>query len=168
MRIILFSIYCIFSSTQFLFGQADSLQQQINEQVWKPFIKGFSTNDNELFSSVHSKEVMRVMQDDERIIGYEEYFLPVPDSIKAKWGNWKRQIELRFIQRIAADGKAFETGYYKTTSTKEDTGETRVGYGKFHVLLRKENGTWKILMDADANNSTDEKVFSSAKPMENK
>jgi len=34
------------------------------------------------------------------------------------------------------------------------------------VLLRKENGTWKILMDADANEKTDETVFLSAQPME--
>jgi len=146
--------------------QSDSLQRQINEQVWKPFIKGFSTSNNELFSSVHSKDVMRVMQDNENIIGYEEYFRPVPDSIKAKWGKWKQQIELRFIQRIAAGDKAFETGYYKTTSTNEETNEIRTGYGKFHVLLRKENNVWKILMDAYAYENTDEKVFLSAKPME--
>jgi len=30
------------------------------------------------------------------------------------------------------------------------------------VLLRKEGGVWKILMDADANEKTDETVFLSA------
>jgi hypothetical protein len=46
------------------------------------------------------------------------------------------------------------------------TGEKRTGYGKFHVLLRKENGTWKILMDADANEKTDEVVFMTGNPMD--
>jgi len=147
------------------FSQSDSLQKQINEQVWKPFIKAFNSNDNEAFSAVHSKDVVRVMQDDKQIIGYSEYFKKVPDSIKAKWRDWKKNIELRFLQRIASADKAFEVGYYKSSSTNTVTGEKRTGYGKFHVLLRKENGTWKILMDADANENTDEAVFMTGSPM---
>jgi len=147
-------------------AQQDSLQLQINEQVWKPFIKAFNTNDNKLFSSVHSKEVIRVEQDDSRIIGYDEYFKPVPDSILLKWGRWKKNIELRFVQRIAGNDKAFEVGYYKTTSTNMDNNVTRTGYGKFHVLLRKEDGTWKILMDADAHEGTNETIFLTGAEME--
>ena len=148
------------------FSQADSLQKEINEQVWKPFIKAFDNSDDEAFSAVHSKEVIRVIQDDNRVMGYNEYFQKIPDSIKAKWGNWKKNIELRFVQRIASKDKAFEVGYYKTSSTNAVTGEKRSGYGKFHVLLRKENGVWKILMDADASEKTDEAIFLSGKPME--
>lgn len=149
-----------------VFSQSDSLQKQINEQVWKPFIKAINSGDNDALSEVHSKEVARVMQDDGKIIGYSEYFKKIPDSIKAKWSDWKSNIELRFLQRIASADKAFEIGYYKTTSTNSKTGEKRTGYGKFHVLLRKESGTWKILMDADANEKTDEAVFIKAQPME--
>jgi hypothetical protein len=45
-------------------------------------------------------------------------------------------------------------------------GEQRNGLGEFHVLLRKENGVWKILMDADANEKTDETVFLSGQLMQ--
>ncbi len=148
------------------FSQTGNLQKEINEQVWKPFIKAFNNNDNEAFSAVHSKEVIRVSQDDNQIIGYAEYFKKVPDSVKTKWKDWKRDIELRFLQRIASGDKAFEVGYYKSSSTNTVTGEKRTGYGKFHVLLKKENGSWKILMDADANEKTDEVVFMTARPME--
>ena len=148
------------------FPQNNSLQKQINEQVWKPFIKAFNNDDNEGFRKVHSTDLIRVIQDDNRVLGYTEYLQPVADSIKANWANWKRNIELRFIQRIASDGKAFETGYYKTTTNNIKTGEIRVSYGKFHVLLRTENGTWKILMDQDAKEDADEKRFQLAEPME--
>ncbi|HEV8508005.1 MAG TPA: nuclear transport factor 2 family protein [Chitinophagaceae bacterium] len=148
------------------FSQTGNFQKEINEQVWKPFIKAFNNDDNEAFKAVHSKEVARVIQDDNRILAYDEYFRKVPDSEKAKWANWKKNIELRFIQRIASADKAFEVGYYKSTSTNATTGEKRTGYGKFHVLLRKENGVWKILMDADANEKTDEAIFLSGKSME--
>ena len=162
-----FSSVCLFLLLwHFSFSQSNSLQKEINEQVWKPFIKAIINDDNEKLSAVHSKEVTRVIQDDNQILGYNEYFKKIPDSIKAKWKDWKRDIELRFLQRIASADKAFEVGYYKTSSTNAVTGEKRIGYGKFHVLLRKENGAWKILMDADANEKTDETVFLKAVPME--
>ncbi|HEV8286660.1 MAG TPA: hypothetical protein VGQ09_20265 [Chitinophagaceae bacterium] len=148
------------------FTQTDSLQKEINEQVWKPFIKAFNSSDDKAFSAVHSKDVIRVIQDNNQVMGYDQYFKKIPDSMKAKWANWKKNIELRFMQRIASKDKAFEVGYYKSTSTNTLTGEKRTGFGKFHVLLRKENGVWKILMDADAYDKTDETVFLSGKPME--
>ncbi len=148
------------------FSQKASLQNEIDEQVWKPFIRAFDHDDNDAFRAIHSKDVTRVIQDENRLLGYDEYLKKIPDSLKAKWADWKKNIELRFIQRIASNDRAFEVGYYKTTSTNAVTGEKRIGYGKFHVLLRKENGAWKILMDADANEKTDETVFLSAQPME--
>ena len=54
----------------------------------------------------------------------------------------------------------------KSTSINPVTGEQRIGFGKFHVLRRKENGVWKILMDADAHENTDERIFLTGKPME--
>ena len=148
------------------FSQSDSLQREIDEQVWKPFIKSFNSGDDLTFRAVHSKDVIRVLQDDNKVLGYDQYFHEIPDSIKIKWRNWKKDIELRFIQRIASAGKAFEVGYYRTISTNVVTGEKRTSFGKFHVLLRKENGSWKILMDADAHEKTDETVFLTARPME--
>jgi ketosteroid isomerase-like protein len=151
---------------QLAFSQTDIWQKEINDQVWKPFVQAFSNGNDEAFRAVHSRDVIRVIQDDNKVMGYEEYFKKVPDSVKAKWKDWKKNIELRFIQRIASDDKAFEVGYYKTTSTNTVTGQKRTGYGKFHVLLRKEKGTWKILMDADAHEKTDESIFLTGSPME--
>jgi len=147
-------------------AQTDSLQRQINQQVWKPFIQSFNNRDDQGFAAVHSKEVIRVVQDANLIQGFDQYFRKVPDNVQAEWAKWKRNIELRFIQRIASNGKAFEVGYYKTTETNTKTGEKRSGYGKFQVLLRKEKGVWKILMDADAGEKTDESVFLMGRPIE--
>jgi len=148
----LLMVCCIYSNS--VVGQPDSLQIQINYQVWMPFIRAFNNNDDSTFRSVHSRDVIRVIADDHRLLNYDQYFKKIPDSIKTKWGSWKKNIELRFTQRIASACCAFEVGYYRTTSTNVATGEKRVGYGKFHVLMRKENGEWKILMDEDAETVT--------------
>lgn len=147
-------------------AQQNNLLQEINEQVWKPFIQSFNAGNDEAFKAVHSKDIVRVSRDEKAIYGYDRYFQKVPDSIKAKWSDWKKNIDLRFTQRIAGGDKAFEEGYYKTTSTNQKTGEVRQGIGKFHVLLRKENGIWKILMDADSSKEASEELFNKANPLE--
>jgi len=148
------------------FSQPDSLRQQINQQVWKPFMKAFNDLDTEGFMAVHSREMSRVIQDGNLIYGHDKYNMEMKQGNEnAKKTNQRRTLELRFTQRIAANDRAFEVGYYKFTSI-ERNGNIRKGFGKFHVLLRRENGTWKILMDADASEKTDEHVFMSGKPME--
>ncbi len=149
-----------------LLAQSGAAQREINEQVWKPFIKSFNSNDDAGFKAVHSKDIVRVIQDSRQIGGYEEYFPVIPDSTRQKWRIWTKQIELRFLQRIAGTDKAFEVGYYKTTSKNDRSGEVVVSYGKFYVVHRKEKGVWKILVDADANEGTTEAIFQSGAPLE--
>ena len=163
MRTIFIIAICCCSLT--LFGQKQSFQQEINAQVWTNFIKGFNERDNALFSSVHSKDFIRVIRDNQQIFGYNKAFEEESEEVRKRLEPWKRNIELRFIERIASDDKAFEVGYYKTSVINSTTNEKRVGYGKFHVLLKKENGQWKILMDADIQGNVDEAMFQSANTM---
>jgi ketosteroid isomerase-like protein len=147
-------------------AQTDSLQRQINEHVWKPFIQAFKEQNTEQFMSVHSRSLARVDQDGKKITGYEKYYSNNQrNNAASKEKRRKVSIELRFTQRIASSDKAFEVGYYKFTSTSTD-GKVHNGYGKFHVLLQKENGTWKIVMDADTNEGATEEAFLHAAPLE--
>lgn len=143
-----------------------SKQQEINAQVWVPFIETFNRDDTKALSEVHSKDFIRVIRDSDLIFGYSDAFRERPDSVKARMAVWQRKIELRFIQRIASDEEAFEVGYYKTSYNNEKTDEQRTSYGKFHVLLRREEGIWKILMDADGGLGVDEAVFQTGKEMD--
>jgi len=142
------------------FGLGQNHQKDINEQVWKPFIKCFNEGNQEGFKAVHSKDILRVEQDNNKVLDYDQYFPKNPQ----KWPG-KNNIELRFLQRIASNDQAFEVGYYKSTHTSPD-GQVRTGYGKFHVALRKENGVWKILVDADAKADANEQTFSAARALE--
>jgi hypothetical protein len=46
-------------------------------------------------------------------------------------------------------------------------GITKTFYGKFLVILRKENGTWKILVDTDSSEggTVNEEAFLAAQPI---
>jgi ketosteroid isomerase-like protein len=147
-------------------AQPGNIQKEINEQVWKPFIKSFAEMDTEKFMSVHSKDVIRALQDNNKLMNYDEYAAATRGWDEgAKSGNRKRDIELRFTHRIASADKALEIGYYKSTSYNAN-GSSRSFYGKFHVTMRKENGQWKITLDTDTSKDVTEAQFNAAAPLE--
>lgn len=145
-------------------AQKDSIQRVINKEVWVPFIKAFNEGDTEAFLAVHSRDVSRVL--DHTIWDYNEYAKHTRDgNVSMKKQKRTQQLELRFTRRVANGNRAYDVGYYKGTSTGAD-GKPRSYYGKFTVLLRKEEGAWKILMDQDSPEDASEATFRKAAPME--
>jgi ketosteroid isomerase-like protein len=152
----------------FLSTEAQPAQKEINTQVWKPFIQTFSTYDVEGFMAIHSKDLVRAPRDSKSISNYYEY-KKQNDQGRSRGLERpsKRGIELRFLERIASENQAYEVGIYKTSVTNTQ-GESQSFYGKFHVVLRRENGIWKILVDSDSseNQSIGEPEFLAASAME--
>ncbi len=146
---------------------AQSTQNEINEQVWTPFIKAFSSGDTELFMSVHSKDLIRSGRESKEVLNWEQYY---EQTKKGNENRAKRQtqlsIELRFTERIGNERQAIDVGVYKTSYTNKD-GKVNSSYGRFHVVLRKENGKWKILVDTDSSegNTINEQSFLAASAM---
>jgi len=148
-------------------AQSDSLKwvKEINEQVWKPFIAHFISGNKEGFSGVHSKRITRVEIDGNKLLDYDKYFPAADANAKPGKKNMSRLFELRFDKRISNGTKAWESGYYKGTVMQEGK-EPRSYYGRFFVVLEKENGTWKILVDADTGKDANEENFNKASPIE--
>lgn len=141
--------------SSFLFAQ--TAQEEINKQVWKPFIQGFNENNTALFMGVHSKDLVRAPRDAKKVLTWDQYY----QQVEKQTGT--HNIELRFTERINNDTQAIDVGVYKTSYPNHPP-----FYGRFHVVLRKESGAWKILVDMDSNeNGTiGEAQFLAAQPME--
>ena len=67
-----------------LSSQDTKITKEINEQAWMTFIRFFRNGDAEQFKSVHSRDAVRVIQDDGQIFSYDQYFKKIPDSYGAK------------------------------------------------------------------------------------
>jgi hypothetical protein len=131
------------------FGQ-NNFQREIDENVWQPFIKYFENYQTKEFITLHDTSMIRVGIDRNRIYGRKLYESMQARGDSASLANKaKRKIEFRFYNRVANATDAFEIGLYKTTNINAD-GRTQDYYGKFYVLLKKINGTWKIMLDADS------------------
>jgi ketosteroid isomerase-like protein len=117
------------------------------------------------FLSVHSKSLVRAPRDAKTIFGWDEYLQQLQKG-QSKNPSVVRFIELRFTERIDHDDLAFDVGIYKTT-IQNKKGERDSSYGRFHVVLRKEYGIWKILVDTDSSEggTIGEKDFLAANEM---
>jgi ketosteroid isomerase-like protein len=126
-------------------------QDEIDAQVWRPFIQAQLSLDHAAYFGLHSRDVVRVERNTGRVQGYAAYaeqvvqgFRQAAEAIKS---GAKAEIDMRFTERAASGDLAYEVGYYKTRLTLPTNKQT-LYYSQFHVALRKENGRWKILTDS--------------------
>lgn len=155
------------------FGAAaqDTAQQQIDAQVWRPFVQAITRQDAEAFMALHSSDLVRAERSQERVLDHAQY----RQDILANWPKWKASMdkrkqrysfELRFTQRLANATQAFESGYFRNEFVEAD-GKKHVMYGQFDVVLRNEGGVWKVLVDADTRKGSEvtEEEFAAAQPV---
>ncbi|MDX2046726.1 MAG: hypothetical protein SFU87_08055 [Chitinophagaceae bacterium] len=152
------------------FCAAQDYSREINEQVWKVQLQAMKDADAAAFVSVLSKDVVQISYDRKTIRNYAQFEKQVIDSYKrATEKKVTRNMEFRFVQRFATDTHAYENGYFRLEITNA-SGEKNLYYGAFQVVLRKENGVWKVLVDYDANSyggkPITEELFFSAEAME--
>ena len=150
-------------------AQPDSAKciSEINTAVWKPFVKHLISGNKKSFRALHSKRITRVLIDNNLLQDYDQYF-PLQDqkdTLSINNRNISRGFELRFDKRICNGSKAWETGYYKGTITEAGK-EGRTYYGRFFVILEKEDGGWKIIVDADTGKDASPENFNRAVPIE--
>lgn len=136
------------SSANVSFSQ--NLRQEINEQVWNVQLEAMRTNQPDLFMSVMSKDVIQISYDRNVIRDYASFReQALKTYARLSERKMKRQMEFRFVKRTAMANQAYEHGFFQYELTN-DKNETSTFYGAFQVVLRKESGTWKVLVDYDS------------------
>lgn len=130
----------------------------INTDIWYPFTKAYETYDADLFKSLHDSNLIRVSGNQKSIISFDAYM----SGFKNRWQskNRKQTISFRFIERIVSDNLASERGIYKLTVDLDSDSEQSY-YGQFHVIHKKINGKWKLILDYDSseNNTINEESY---------
>jgi len=138
-------------NTSLVVGQQTNQLESINKDVWQKFYLAFDSLDHSLMADIHSKDLARITANNKQIKNYSEYIEGYKSSFKkSKLNNRTTQISLRFFERISNEFTASERGIYRTIQNKGKSDERR-SYGQFFVLLKKENGIWKIILDYDSN-----------------
>jgi len=140
---------CCACCTIIVSGQeVDSLVgEEVDRQVWFPFIQAFNNQDAAGFNALHSADVLRGGPWG-LLIGEEYFARNISSYSRSKASGNKRNLALVFESRIDRPGICYHVGYYRIISWGTD-GEASEFYGYFHVVLRKVDGIWKITQDWD-------------------
>lgn len=131
------------------FTQKATIHDKINADMYGNFSKAFETLDYKLFASIHSDDMIRISGNGGEIKDVTAYL----KGYQKRWSDPNRKpspIDFRLFERIYSDDLVSDRGIYRVTYTN-DKGDVQYSFGQFHVLLRLENNSWKILIDYDSN-----------------
>ncbi|PKA84404.1 ketosteroid isomerase-like protein [Ulvibacter sp. MAR_2010_11] len=136
---------CIISTTGFAQQEAKAIEQEIIEQIWKPFKNSYEARNAEAFKSIHTDDMLRIT--DQGILTGPEYKENI-DSWKALPDGNEITIDFAMENSNVREELAYQIGYYRVTFKKKD-GAPETYFGQFHVVLKKADGIWKIAQDFD-------------------
>ena len=125
----------------------DIIEEQVNQDVWQPFKKSYEERDWKTFNSLHTDDVLRAH--DRGIQIGQEYKSAMRQYYESP-SNRKAMIDFVMERRTYKDDVGYEVGCYRVTYSEEGK-EDRMSYGRFHVVLKKIDGQWKIAQDWDSN-----------------
>jgi len=124
-------------------SSAQSIKEEIDNDVWIPFTNAWEANDGTAYNSLHTDDIWRI-NPGRLLIGSEYKSL----NLSRMKGEPKNSvIEFSFETRTNNGDNAYEVGYYRITSNQRETPTYYVG--RFHVALKKVEGKWKIAQDWD-------------------
>jgi hypothetical protein len=152
-----------------LFGQTEKtvLMQEVNQQIWLPFLEGVNTGRDSLYVHVHSRDFYWVAGGSPpRIMNFKEY----EDDSRRVMENRRKQgtgttLAVRFLDRTLNGEFAAEKCVFAYTSRPKN-GPPQTSYSIAHIFSRKENGTWKMLVQSVVTEPANEETFRTAAAMD--
>ena len=153
-----FSILFLLLSISLSWGQEAKISpdtkvifEEVKKDVWVPFLESYRDLDINQMLSIQDPNMTRVSIDKNAVRTAESYF----ENLKKFFNNmkvagYKMNIEYSIISTAVSEDKVYQRGYYSVNIKAKDAEDYRsTGYSQFTVLLTKQNGKWKISLDAD-------------------
>jgi hypothetical protein len=140
---------------------------ELNRDIWKPFIEGVNTNKPELYNGVNSTDFYWVLDGAKpRIMNLPEYIEDARIVMQSRISKGiATNLNIRFLQRNANKDFASEKCIIQYTSTSPGK-QPEVFYSIAHSFSRKENGTWKKLIQHANTEAATKEMFEAAQPIE--
>lgn len=156
MRQLIIGLLAVLSLAGFARANEHTIRE-INQQVWVPFIQSYAEADGDLHASLYSKDIVRVNRGN--VTSGDTYIERMRNYVDGLRGRGGRAIAFRFSERSSNEDAAYETGVFRLM---RDDGTA--AYGQFEVIIRKEDGRWKLTFDHDQ--PTDQVAWEAAQPMD--
>ncbi len=124
-----------------------STQQTIDRTLWRPFQQAFEAMDGAALNGLYADQVLRVTPDGIDTAGQFRKFNESRFEDNIAKGD-HIALDFWFDSRHTNEDTSYEVGFFRLTTTAAD-GKTSSFYGQFHIVLKKQNGQWRIAQDWD-------------------
>ena len=140
---------------------------EINRDVWIPFIKGVNTNQPDLYNGVNAPDFHWVRSGTTtRIMNLAEYIEDAKLVMEGRVAKGiQSEIDVRFLERHVNGVFAAEKCVIRFTS-REPGKEPSTSYGIVQQFLRKENGRWQKTIQYVQREPSTAEVFQQAEPLD--
>lgn len=140
--------------------------QQVNRDIWEPFVRGVGDFDEAAWSGVRSRDFVMVQRGKPQFLDHDFY---IEDSAKVmrelKQAGTRLALEVRFEERMTDGEYSSERGLVRTTMTEAGK-PARTFHSRFHAISRLEHGHWRVLTEYRTPAGPDaEQAWSAAFPM---
>lgn len=143
-------------------------QRQINADLWRPFMAHFADGEAEAYIALRAPQFVRVAAGSpRRLIDRATYATQTRGMFETlRKRGIRATLEVRLQERLGTETQAFESGIWRLAIVRSD-GQSSFQYGRFQVLLGRQEGSWKMLLDEDvALNAQDgERLFAATAPI---
>ncbi len=165
MAILIIGLLCL-KTTAHSQSTKESDRQQLNHDIWIPFMKGVNTNDPALYNGVNSKDFHWVMDGEKpRIMNHDEHVKDAANVMNSRAAKGiVTEIEIRFAVRNIHHSFASEKIILRYTPIEEGKEPVHY-YSAGLVFSRKENDIWKRLIQYHIGPATPEE-FDKAEKIE--
>jgi len=151
-------IIALFACPLLLSGQstASQIQDEIDQQVWKPFQKAFESLDAAALNAIYADQVLRVTpsgidtENEFRSKNLDRFASSKAEGVAIDLDFW-------FESRHTNASTSYEVGFFRISSSTP-SGENSVNYGQFHIVLKKIEQRWKITQDWDTDTILGKKI----------
>jgi hypothetical protein len=154
LKILLFFIALGFAIPLNAQGVENTLEEEIIEQIWKPFKYSYEARDREIFKNIHADNVLRIT----------DFEIKTAKEYRTDISNWKTlpegttmTIDFALESSNLKENIAYQVGYYRVKVISDKT-TSATYYGQFHVVLKRIDSTWKITQDFDTSKVNGEVV----------
>ncbi len=151
-----FILLLLLFSAPFVSSQTDNeLQNQINQELWKPFKTAFETLDASALNTLYAEEVLRVTPNgiDTKNIFKKANIDRFETYRKAET---KVLLDFWFDSRHTNNSHSYEVGFYRMQLLGKR--DKQVIYGQFHIVLKRKDGHWRITQDWDTATINDRSI----------
>ena len=160
-------IILIFTGSVAIGQSKTELLQQLNQDIWLPFIQGVNANQPEVYNSMLASDFYWVAGGTKtRIMNMAEYIEDARLVMNDRQQKYiSTNLEVRFLERHVNETFAAEKSIIKYTSTPSGQPAT-TSYGIVQVFSKKEQGRWKKYIQYISPEVTNEDQYALAIPLE--